>query len=500
MSGSSSPGRVQTIKNVLVVGSGGMIAQGLVVLANPVLTRLYEPGSYGDWGILISIALIPATVATLRLELAIVLPKSDEEAAGVFGLSVLLSLVTALLVAVVLLLGMDLITEWLGLASLESWLWTTPFLVFAFGVYQTSIGWLNRQEDFSRFSLALIVLPLGTVLVQVAAALTGMRGPGGLMLGSVIGQVAATLLLGSIVLGKYGKLLATGWSRRSMLSALSRFRSYPLFMTPCSLVNVLRNRVAVFALGAFATKGAAGHFHFSEKVIRLPGNLVSDAIRPVFFQKASVCDIRELEAPLLRGLAFINKLTLPCFVLFWCEAPQLFAWIFGEEWREASRYALILSVPAFVLLHSNWMDRGLDVLGRQKLAFQLEALFSVVSIGLLFTGLVLTGDILWGILLMAGGFLAYNVAWLVIFFRVAGFSAGGLIRLSSYTVFGGAIWASIYLLGRLALPVAASVAIYCALLTVYVLLVARTEWRAMRAGEQPEEVRGKASESEVLSV
>ena len=70
--------RKQTAKSLVIVGAGGAIGQIATVLFNPILTRLYTPESYGQWALLLSLALLATTISSLRYELAILLPDTHE--------------------------------------------------------------------------------------------------------------------------------------------------------------------------------------------------------------------------------------------------------------------------------------------------------------------------------------------------------------------------------------------------------------------------------------
>ena len=79
--------------NVVTIVTGTAIAQIIVILATPVITRLYGPEAFGLFALFSSIISILVTVGCLRYELAIMLPKSDEDAANVFGLCIFLLMV-----------------------------------------------------------------------------------------------------------------------------------------------------------------------------------------------------------------------------------------------------------------------------------------------------------------------------------------------------------------------------------------------------------------------
>ena len=76
--------------DVLKLVTGTTFAQIIAVLASPLLTRLYGPEAFGFLALSTSIITsIIRVVACMRYELAIMLPKTDEEAANLLGLSLL---------------------------------------------------------------------------------------------------------------------------------------------------------------------------------------------------------------------------------------------------------------------------------------------------------------------------------------------------------------------------------------------------------------------------
>src|SRR5256885_405341 len=76
-------------RSVLTLASGTAAAQALLALSLPVLTRLYTPADYGALAVFSSTITVLLVLASLRFELAIPLPESDEDAASLLALSFL---------------------------------------------------------------------------------------------------------------------------------------------------------------------------------------------------------------------------------------------------------------------------------------------------------------------------------------------------------------------------------------------------------------------------
>ncbi len=67
-------------RNVLTLMTGTTIAQAIPIAISPILTRIYTPEDFGVFALYMSVASLLSTLATGRYELAIMLPKKDEDA------------------------------------------------------------------------------------------------------------------------------------------------------------------------------------------------------------------------------------------------------------------------------------------------------------------------------------------------------------------------------------------------------------------------------------
>ncbi len=79
--------------NVSKLITGSVFAQALGVLAATIVARLFAPEAFGVAALFASITGIIGVVACLRYELSIMLPKNDEEAANLLGLSLFFVLI-----------------------------------------------------------------------------------------------------------------------------------------------------------------------------------------------------------------------------------------------------------------------------------------------------------------------------------------------------------------------------------------------------------------------
>ena len=87
-------------RHVVTLASGTAMGQLLLVLALPVLTRLYSPADYGALAVYSATLTVLLVLVSLRFEVAIPLPEDDQVAGSLLALS-LLSLAAVTLVVIV---------------------------------------------------------------------------------------------------------------------------------------------------------------------------------------------------------------------------------------------------------------------------------------------------------------------------------------------------------------------------------------------------------------
>jgi O-antigen/teichoic acid export membrane protein len=431
-----------------------------------------------------SIVLIAASVATLRYELAIVLPSSHEEAAnvmaGCIGSTVIIAVMSGLFIAMsgTWLVGAEFYGE------LRFWLWSVPFLIFFIGVWQAGNAWCTRTLEFKWYSISQAALPLITILFQLIAAAFGIRTSAGLIMGTLLGQGIAAMLLLIIIYARYGNLFRDALSSSKIWSALVKYKAYPFYMTPYTLVGTIRERMAYFLFAAHGERSSLGFYNLSGRLVNLPNSLVSSAVRPVFFQHAASTDFRLLEKPVNGALQILAVCTMPFWAIFILHAESLFALFFGEPWREAGLYAAILSIPAVFMLLTNWLDRAFDALGKQRLAFMMELVFSILSIAALAIGIFVFKNVFVAVCLQASVLTIYYLFWLGTLFHVAGFHRRALVVLLMVIISVGTIASIVTWAIRSVTPTMISVMASAAIFTPLVLLYVLRKWKNIKLQQQ----------------
>lgn len=413
MSKSSSP----FVSNVLKLTSGSVVAQGLGILVAPILTRLFAPEAFGVAALFASITGIIGVVACLRYELSIMLPKTDEEAANLLGISLCFVLMITGISALGVFFAGDVIAQMLNSPELKKYLWLLPIAVFVGGVFLSLNYWNSRTKHFGRLSIARIVSSVTMQATKVSAGFAGFVSGGVLIGTTVLGQIVSTIVLGGQIWRDNRRLFKDNIRWERMLAGLRRHKRFPIYSTWSALLNSTSQQMPVLILAFYFSPEVVGYFALGRAVLGLPMSMIGTSIAQVFYQKAAEAHSRAGDLPRVVEEVFKRLVSLGIFpvLLLTLIGEDLFIVFFGERWAEAGVYVQILAIWIFFQFISSPISTLFSVLEKQSygLFFNIVLLGSR-AVSLIFGGM--TGDITFTLFLFAStgvacyGFLCF---WLI---------------------------------------------------------------------------------------
>ncbi|MBR1368265.1 hypothetical protein RJ53_01640 [Methanocalculus chunghsingensis] len=381
------------ITNVLKLLSGSVLAQILGILLIPIITRLYSPGDYGVFQLFISISSIIAVMSCLSYQLAIVLPKKDEDSVNIIALCFVLILGTSLITGVVFILFSDFVGNMLKTPVLSQYLVFLPIVILLNGIFLVLNNWMIRRTQFSGVATAQVTNSFITKLVQIGAGINAVSAFG-LIAGHIAGLLAALFIMARQMLVDSSLLLK--YSLSEMKEMAIRYKRFPLFTTWATLANTLSTRVAPLLLAIFFGPTIVGHYAIAFMVIGMPMGLIGTAASQVFFQKIS--EVKNLSGNFKVTVEQMHKRLISIgifpFLVVMIIGEELFAFMLGAEWSVAGQYAQILAPWIFLVFISAPLSTVLLVLEKQtvSLAFNLVILVSRIIIllvgGLFFNPIV----------------------------------------------------------------------------------------------------------------
>lgn len=421
-------------RHLLTVLSGSLVAQALPILAAPLITRWCGPAELGAFSIWFGVVAMAAVAATLRMENAIILDHAP--ARQRLGLHVVAwsagwaALLLTAAAAAARALGWTQL-PWPAVLTLGPAAWLTASM-------QTLLAYAASHNAFGAAARSKVWAAGGIAVLQLTLLLAGLGGNGllaGHLLGLAGGLAAARLLLkppSARAPRRHGwlALLQSRWRLRptpAQRRYLHRHRAFWRYALPANLLNAAVGQLPLLIIGARHGAQAAGLFALTQRVLAAPISLLAAAVLEVFkresvrqFQASGNCRPAYLHA--LRVLLLLG--CLPSLLLL-LAAPDLFAFVFGPDWRAAGELARILAPLYFLNFVASPLSYVFFVAGRQK----IELAWQIVLFGMTVCAFAAPWRLSANVSAYAAGYSLLYLVYLQMSYRCASNGSSGAGRL-----------------------------------------------------------------------
>lgn len=338
----------QFSRNVLVILTGTVAAQGITILVSPVLTRLYTPADFGVYALFVSFSALLGSVICGRYELGITLPAEDRQGLALFGVCTLVSFGVALLLLPLTFLFGGLVVQVLNEPRLQPWFWLLPAAMAATGFATGARYWLLRRKSFGTISTNNVLRSVLAAIFNVVFGLLGWM-QFGLIGGLLLGLCVSAVFLAVKIWHESGAdIRALRWA--DLREQAQTQRRFPQYSLASAVVESGAGQVPVFFFSSLFGSTTLGWFSLAQRIANLPLTLVAQSVADVFRQQASEIYAKEGNCRALfhRTLAKLFWASLPAFTLAAWVSPWVFELIFGSAWRESGEYVRYL-IPALAL-------------------------------------------------------------------------------------------------------------------------------------------------------
>lgn len=368
-------------RNVLTLLTGTTIAQAIPVLIAPMLTRLYSPKDFGLAALFFSVTSILGVIANGRYELAIVLPVEDEDAINITALAILIALSLSILLLFIVIVFNHQIVVLLKCQEIAPWLYFAPLVVFLTGLFNALNYFHVRIKSFKKIATANVYRSIVSATVQLGLGFL-KAGATGLISGQIMSSITGNSTLGYELL-KNKKLLSK-INKTDIKRLAKRYIDFPKFSTWSALANTLSYNLTNIFISTVFSASTLGLYSMGNTAIGMPSSLVGNAVGQVFFEKANEERNKTGRAvhtfnSTFRGLLLI---AVPTFVILYFVVEDLFAFVFGEQWRLAGQYAKIMLPLFFIRFVTSPISNTNNIFEKQKIAltWQLSLLVATLIV------------------------------------------------------------------------------------------------------------------------
>lgn len=319
-----------------------LITMGVMLL----LVRLYSPADLGEFSVWLSFATIAAVAVTGRYEMAIFNCSEQGEIRALLKL-----IVTIAVCSSAVIVGMALMWDSLAhrLPSVISVFWVSlTVVIFGMGMNKVVLSLLTYQQAFNKLGVSRVSLAACIAVAQVSAAFIS-KDVSGLIHGQLLGVIAATALSLLWVNTAWIKgSLHSQW--QSVRALAAQHKNFPKFSLPADLLNTAATQLPVIFIASRFGSEAAGWFALTLKMMGAPISLLAASVLDVFKEQAA----RDYRAEgncrriFFKTFYLLAALAIVPFVVFAFVGEWAFGLLFGQEWAESGRYA-VLMIPLFFM-------------------------------------------------------------------------------------------------------------------------------------------------------
>ncbi|HHQ7377330.1 TPA: type 8 capsular polysaccharide synthesis protein Cap8K [Staphylococcus aureus] len=351
---------------LMILSSG--IAQVILIITTPIITRLYSPTEFGEFTIFSNIAMILIPIINARYDLLIVNTKNDRSANILSQISFLISLLILLI-----LIPIFAISAWLYPNFILDFIF---IIIMLFLVSLTNIftNYLNKERKYKVLSLINVFRAGSMALLQIIFGLLAL-GSLGLIIGFSLSYISG-ITLGYKTFKKHFNIVR---DKEETKALFLENKNQLVYSTPSILLNSLSFSVVVFFIGILYTNTEVGIYGMAIRVLGIPVTIISLGLSKIFMQQANDYYIEHgnFRNLLLKFSSILVIVSIILYVPLYLFSEELVNILLGHSWVDAITVIKIV-IPLFVIrLIVSTVSLSVIVLQKQQLELILQALFLI---------------------------------------------------------------------------------------------------------------------------
>lgn len=351
---------------LMILSSG--IAQVILIITTPIITRLYSPTEFGEFTIFSNIAMILIPIINARYDLLIVNTKNDRSANILSQISFLISLLILLI-----LIPIFAISAWLYPNFILDFIF---IIIMLFLVSLTNIftNYLNKERKYKVLSLINVFRAGSMALLQIIFGLLAL-GSLGLIIGFSLSYIAG-ITLGYKTFKKHFNIVR---DKEETKALFLENKNQLVYSTPSILLNSLSFSVVVFFIGILYTNTEVGIYGMAIRVLGIPVTIISLGLSKIFMQQANDYYIEHgsFRNLLLKFSSILVIVSIILYMPLYLFSEELVNILLGHSWVDAITVIKIV-IPLFVIrLIVSTVSLSVIVLQKQQLELTLQALFLI---------------------------------------------------------------------------------------------------------------------------
>jgi O-antigen/teichoic acid export membrane protein len=323
-------------KSFTVLFSGTLMAQVIGYAIAPILTRLYTNAEMGEMLYYMRLIAFISSIATLRYEAALPLPKRDEHSYLMYRFVYLFSFWVLVFIACFLLV----FSVVFDLMNLQPWFILCVILgAAAMIVINVGTSWAVRTGTYGIISRQKITNSLVSNALKWGFFFLNWKSFG-LILATLLGFVVSALEFIWDFRKTHHRFRALFSSRKTRV-VLKEHREFPLLNLPHVFIDNGRDMLLATLILAYFGEAVYGSYGHAYQMLRIPLMLVGVSVGQLFYNRSSEAMHKKkaLTSILSKTIGVLTLISIIPFTVLFLYGTEIFGFVFGTPWGIAGTYA-----------------------------------------------------------------------------------------------------------------------------------------------------------------
>lgn len=364
----------------------------LPIVVTPVLSRLYSPSDFGEWGVFSSFIAIITIALFLSYDNALMKAEGNKELSGITLLCSITSLLITALIAVVFLIGRYYSIPFIS--TFPSFILLIIYMLF-YILYTTAYNICNKEKHYNCITVANVLQGAIQAVLRIIFGIIAIAVVNGLILGTSMALGICAVFI-SYSLYKLKEIRLERVSLAYIKSLAVKYKNFPLYDAPSGLLSFAAFNLPLLILSVYFDKEVIGCYSIILQLLLMPMSLIGSAIGRVYYQE--LCsnesdeeNIYNKTKSVLNILVYISILPL---LFLACGGDQLVVLFLGSKWHTAGIIALSLALWSFPTILTQPLLYIFRYVDKQNRLLYFDIAYFLGGIGAIIAGCWFSKDII----------------------------------------------------------------------------------------------------------